>query len=91
MLTIRLLTSVSGQTRNQRATIRTPQSNTGTMRIYKFQDVADGNFAFVAAAGEEEAQDAIQGHTSIGVKLIESKSLEDLKRPIILINNILPF
>ena len=61
------------------------------MRIYKFQDVVDGNFAFIAAAGEEQAQDAIQGHTSIGVKLIESKSLEDLKRPIILINNILPF
>jgi hypothetical protein len=61
------------------------------MKIYKFKDVADGNFAFIMANSESDAILILERHTSIAFLLVGSKNPSDLNRPIILLNNILPF
>ena len=61
------------------------------MRIYKFQDAVDGNYAFIVAKNQAEAAKALQNLTSIPFKFIESKTLEELNRPIVLMSKILPF
>ena len=61
------------------------------MRIYKFKDVVDGNYAFVISKNIDEAVNSLKLTTSIDFTLIESRSLEELKRTIIVINQILPF
>jgi hypothetical protein len=61
------------------------------MKIYKFQDIVDGRFAFIVAKNQGEATKALQNLTSIGFKFIESKTPEELNRPIVLMNTILPF
>ena len=61
------------------------------MRIYKFQDTVDGKFAFIFANNQGDATKALQGLTSIAFKFIESKTPEELNRPIVLMNTILPF
>lgn len=61
------------------------------MKIYKFKDIVDGRFAFIVAKNKGEATKALQNITSIGFKFIESKTPEELNRPIVLMNTILPF
>lgn len=61
------------------------------MTIYKFQDTCDGRYCFVVANTEQEATAAVLSTTSIPVKLVDSKPVQQLKRPIIIHNDILPF
>lgn len=61
------------------------------MKIYKFKDEVDGRFAFIVAKNQKEAIKTLQNLTSIPFKFIESKLPEELNRPIVLMNNILPF
>lgn len=61
------------------------------MNIYKFRDEIDGNHAFIIAKTKVDAITTLEKNTSIPFKLIESKKPEELKRPIILMNTILPF
>lgn len=58
------------------------------MRVYKFQDIVDGNYAFVAANSQEEAIEALSKKTAIRFISIESR---DVNIPIVIMNNILPF
>jgi hypothetical protein len=61
------------------------------MIVYKFQDVVDGRFAFIVAKSQEEAEKTLRNLTSVDFKLVDSKSPNELSRPIVLVNNILPF
>ena len=61
------------------------------MKIYKFKDTVDGNYAFIMAKSIEEATNTLKERTSIPFKFIKSARPEDLDRPIVLLNNILPF
>ncbi|TXD52706.1 MULTISPECIES: hypothetical protein [unclassified Polaribacter] len=61
------------------------------MKIYKFKDEIDGNFAFIIAKNEDEAAATLTITSSIPFKFIESKNIEEHNRPVILLNNILPF
>jgi len=62
------------------------------MNIYKFKDEIDGNYSFIVAKNQGEAVTTLQKKTtSIPFKFIESKKPEELNRPIILINTMLPF
>ena len=61
------------------------------MRIYKFQDVVDGNFAFIIAKSKSEAIDKLQTLTSIECNFIEDRPMNEHEKPIVLLNQILPF
>ena len=61
------------------------------MNIYKFKDEIDGNYSFIVAKNQGEAVTTLQKTTSIPFKFVASKKPEELNRPIILINTILPF
>ena len=61
------------------------------MKIYKFRDKADGNFSFILAKDQADASKILQELTSIPFTFIESKSVEELDRPIVLYNTMLPF
>jgi hypothetical protein len=61
------------------------------MKMYKFKDRIDGNYAFIIARNEHEAEIELNRHTSLQFDFVESKELKDLKNPIVVINNILPF
>lgn len=61
------------------------------MRIYKFRDLVDGRYAFVLADSLMSAMKKLNEVTSVKFMLIDEKSPEDLKAPIILRNDILPF
>ena len=61
------------------------------MKIYKFQDTVDGRFAFIVAKNQIEATKALQKLTCIAFEFIESKTFEDINKPIVLMNTILPF
>jgi len=59
------------------------------MKIYKFKDEVDGNYAFIVAKNQDEAVTALQKTISIPFKFMASKKPEELNKPIVLINNIL--
>jgi hypothetical protein len=61
------------------------------MRIYKFQDTVDGNFAFIIAKSKSEAIEKLQTLSSLDCKFIEDRSLDEYGKPIVLLNQILPF
>jgi hypothetical protein len=61
------------------------------MNIYKFKDEVDGNYAFIVAKNQGEAVTTLQKTTSIPFKFVTSKKPEELNRPIVLVNTILPF
>ena len=61
------------------------------MKVYKFKDVVDGGFAFIIAKNQGDATKMLQNLTSIPFKFIESKTPEEINRPIVLMNKILPF
>ena len=61
------------------------------MKIYKFKDTVDGRFAFIAANSEHQAKKALGDLTSIACYLVEVKTPDELNRPIVLLNQILPF
>lgn len=61
------------------------------MQVYKFRDKTDGNFAFVVAKSFEDAKAFMQTLTSLEFEFLESRPIEQIKSPFILVNNILPF
>ena len=61
------------------------------MRIYKFKDVVDGKFAFIIAKSEREASTTLNLLTSIEYKFIKSIPIDEYSKPIVLLNQILPF
>ena len=61
------------------------------MKIYKFQDTVDGKFAFIVAKNQSDATKMLQSLTSIPFEFIESKTPEEINKPIVLMNKILPF
>lgn len=61
------------------------------MTIYKFRDTIDGNYCFVVAKDKDEALDAVQRLTSIPVVLVDQKPVEQLNKPVVLFNTVLPF
>jgi len=61
------------------------------MRIYKFRDLVDGHSAFILAASHAKAEELLMQSTSLKFKLVESKDPSDLKKPLIIRNDILPF
>ena len=61
------------------------------MKVYKFKDAVDGKFAFIIAKSHEAAGNELVKLTSIPFKLVDTKAIEELKRPIVLRNDILPF
>jgi len=61
------------------------------MMVYKFRDGSDGKFAFIMAKDQDEATKTLQNLTSIPFSFIEAKSVEELNRPMVLYNHILPF
>lgn len=58
------------------------------MKIFKFKDKTDGNFALVIAENLNEAEKELAENTELKFVLVEC---ENIKIPMILINNILPF
>jgi hypothetical protein len=61
------------------------------MKIYKFRDSVDGNYAFILATDLESANKHLKKITSIHFTLSSYRDIEDIKKPIIIKNNILPF
>lgn len=61
------------------------------MKIYKFQDTVDGDYAFVAAQNEVDAVAIMQNLTCVPLILVEIRTLEEIGTPFVLINRILPF
>lgn len=61
------------------------------MKIYKFKDNVDGNYAFILAKNLAEAEEMLALLTSVPFNSVGNKYPEDLSRPIVLLNNILPF
>ena len=61
------------------------------MKVYKFKDDVDGNYIFIIAHNLPQAGKAVNQNTSIPCTFIESKMLEELDKPIVIFNNILPF
>ena len=61
------------------------------MKIYKFRDTVDGNYAFILATDLKSANNHLKKITSIHFTLSSYIDIEDIKKPIIIKNNILPF
>ena len=61
------------------------------MKIYKFKDTADGNHAFILAQSESEAWAELNKITALKCRLVDTRNPEDLKKPVVILNHILPF
>ncbi len=61
------------------------------MKIYKFKNKIDGNFAFILAENLDEAIKFLSTKTIIEFDLVDLKEPEELQKPICILNNILPF
>ena len=61
------------------------------MKIYKFKDKIEGNFAFILAASEEQAWQELYCITALPCRLIDTRNPADLKKPLVVLNHILPF
>ena len=61
------------------------------MKIYKFKDTADGNHAFILAQSESEAWAELNKITALKCRLIDTRNPADLKKPLVVLNHILPF
>jgi hypothetical protein len=61
------------------------------MKIYKFIDSVDGNYAFILATDLDSANNHLKKITSINFTLSSYKDVEEIKKPIVIKNNILPF
>lgn len=59
--------------------------------IYKFKDKVDGNYAFILASNQIDAEKILETKTSIDFELVETKHISDIHKPIIIKNNIIPF
>ena len=59
--------------------------------IYKITDSSDYNHSFVIAESEAEALRIVQRSTVLNVYISDKKKISELKKPIIILNNILPF
>ncbi len=62
-----------------------------TMKIYKFKDTIDGNHAFILAQSESEAWAELNKITALKCRLVETRNPADLKKPVVILNQILPF
>lgn len=47
------------------------------MYIFKFQDLTDGNFAFILAANRSDAEMKLDSLTTLKYKLVNSKPVEE--------------
>jgi len=61
------------------------------MKIYKFKDTIDGNHAFILAQSESEAWAELNKITALKCRLVDTRNPEDLKKPVVILNHILPF
>ena len=61
------------------------------MKIYKFKDQTDGNHAFILAQSESEAWAELNKITALKCRLIDTRNPADLKKPVVILNQILPF
>mgnify|MGYP003451128914 FL=1 len=61
------------------------------MNFYKFKDTIDGNHAFILAQSESEAWAELNRITALKCRLVETRNPEDLKKPVVILNQILPF
>ena len=61
------------------------------MKIYKFKDTTDGNHAFILAQSEIEAWAELNKITALKCRLVDTRNPEDLKKPVVILNHILPF
>lgn len=61
------------------------------MRVYKYKDTSDGNYAFILAKSEADAEKLVSNTTTLYYNLVESRDVEELDYPISILNNILPF
>ena len=61
------------------------------MRIYKFKDSVDGHFAFILADTVANAGAEMFKITSLPFSLVESKDVNEIKTPLVIRNDILPF
>lgn len=62
-----------------------------TVKIYKFKDQTDGNHAFILAQSESEAWAELNKITALKCRLIDTRNPADLKKPVVILNHILPF
>lgn len=61
------------------------------MTVFKFQDLTDGNFAFVVSETRKAAVIKLKQKTNFTFKLISKKPLFELEGTWIIYNDILPF
>ncbi len=61
------------------------------VKIYKFKDQTDGNHAFILAQSESEAWAELNKITALKCRLIDTRNPADLKKPVVILNQILPF
>ena len=61
------------------------------MRIYKFKDSVDGHFAFILETKKKQATQQMSLLTSVPFTLYDSKNVSELKKPLVIRNEILPF
>ena len=61
------------------------------MKLYKFKDLTDGRFAFVLARSKTQAECELKKHTTLKFEFVDFKHVEELEKPIIMFNKILPF
>lgn len=61
------------------------------MKIYKFRDKVDGKYCFIIASNQGQAIELLKQLTSIPFIFVESKDVDKLNRPLVLMNDILPF
>jgi hypothetical protein len=61
------------------------------MKIYKFKDNIDGRYCFIMAKSKDAALRVVDGLTSIPVTLVDEKRPEELTKPIVIMNEVLPF
>ncbi len=61
------------------------------MKVFKFQDNADGRFAFILAKDKDAAVSKLMSLTSISFEFISAKDVRDIEKPMVILNEILPF
>lgn len=61
------------------------------MLVFKFKDKVDGNFAFVMGISRAQARRYLHKKTGLDFEFIDCKKVEELKVPLIIRNDILPF
>lgn len=61
------------------------------MCIYKFRDLTDGHYCFILADSKEDAIDFLKEYTALEFEFVESRTIDEIKKPIFVRNDILAF